>query len=197
MTRPPAPSAGPVPRPRAGAARAPSRTGRPGARTGAPRAPFVALVLGLTVGGLCALLALNTASAANELRRHDLAARDTALAAQREQVQNEVAASSAPGALQQAATRLGMVPADDPAFIRIGADGRVRVLGSPGPATAAPLPPPPAPVTHAPAKKKKATSTAKKGKKAKAHTKKSAKKPTTKHDTTPTTPTTQLPGGPR
>ena len=136
----------------------------------------MALVLGLTVGGLCALLALNTASAANELRRHDLAARDSALAAQREQVQNEVAASSAPGSLQQAATRLGMVPADDPAFIKIGADGRVRVLGSPGPATAAPLPPAPTPVTHAPAKKKKkkTTGTAKKTTPAKKAAKKSA-----------------------
>ncbi|MDT4894762.1 MAG: hypothetical protein QOE97_3797 [Pseudonocardiales bacterium] len=105
----------------------------------APRVPFALLVGGLVVGGLCALLALNTASAANELSRHDLAAKDAAIAAQVQQLQNQVAASAAPGNLGQAAAALGMVPAGNPAFLRIGTNGAVTVLGSPAPATANPL----------------------------------------------------------
>ena len=38
---------------------------------GAPRTPFALLVFGLIGAALCLLLALNTASAANELRRHE------------------------------------------------------------------------------------------------------------------------------
>lgn len=43
----------------------------------APRVPFALLVAGLVVGGMCALLALNTASAANELARHQIAGEDS------------------------------------------------------------------------------------------------------------------------
>jgi hypothetical protein len=106
---------------------------------GARRAPFVLLLLGLVVGALCALLALNTASAANEVRRHDLAARNQSVAAQVVQLQNDQQASAAPGNLAAAAAALGMVPAGNPAFLEIDADGRVHVLGSPGPASYVPL----------------------------------------------------------
>ena len=58
--------------------------------------PFAVLVVGLVVGGMALLLALNTASAANELRRHDLAAQDSQIAAQLQVLRNEVAASAAP-----------------------------------------------------------------------------------------------------
>ena len=107
----------------------------------APRVPFALLVLGLLVGGLVLLLMLNTASAANELRRHDLAAQDASVAAQVEQLHNEVAASAAPGNLARIAGQLGMVPAGNPAFLQIEPDGRVRVLGSAAPVTAAPVAP--------------------------------------------------------
>lgn len=105
----------------------------------APRTPFALLVLGLIVGGMCALLALNTASAANEVGRHTIAAKDQSVAAQLVQLQNDAQASSAPANLAAAAAALGMVPAGNPAFLEIGPDGRVRVLGSPAPATAAPV----------------------------------------------------------
>ena len=52
------------------------------------------------------------------------------------QLNNDVAASAAPGNLAAAAAALGMVPAGNPAFLVIGADGMVRVLGSPAPASA-------------------------------------------------------------
>lgn len=108
----------------------------------APRVPFALLIVALVVGGLATLLVLNTASAANELKRHDLTAKDADVAAKVEQLRNEVAASQAPGNLARVAAQLGMVPAGNPAFLQIGANGKVRVLGSPGPATAPPVAPP-------------------------------------------------------
>lgn len=117
-------------------ASAPARGPRHAPR--APRTPFVLLVLGLIVGGMCALLALNTAAAANELNRDRLAGQDEAVAAQLAQLQNDVAASAAPANLANAAGRLGMVPAGNPAFLIVGADARVRLLGSPAPASGHP-----------------------------------------------------------
>jgi hypothetical protein len=154
--------------------------------------PFALLVIGLIVGGMCALLALNTASAANELSRHDLAAKDADLAAQVQQLQNEVAASAAPGSLASAAARLGMVPAGNPAFLKIGADGTVRLLGSAAPASAAAVP---VPTTTTAAKASKTpsptgTSTARASK--------SPPKKTGPAAPTPTpTPTVTIPGGQR
>jgi hypothetical protein len=168
----------------------------------APRVPFALLVLGLLVGGLVALLALNTASAANELQRHDLAAKDASIAANLEQLNNEVAASQAPGNLARIAAQLGMVPAGNPAFLQIDPNGTVRVLGSPGPATA---PPVQAPSTPHPKKKPKSTSSATStgpkstGTASAGHT---STRPTPHSTPTPTpTPTpnatTTLPGGTR
>jgi hypothetical protein len=146
----------------------------------APRVPFAILVLALLVGALAALLALNTASAANELRRHDLAVKDTGLAAQSEQLQNQVAASAAPGNLASAAAQLGMVPAGNPAFLQIDADGKITLLGSPAAATGVVAPPavaaPTGPATMAVSSK--ATST---------------KATSTKATSTTATPTTATP----
>jgi hypothetical protein len=154
----------------------------------APRVPFALLVAGLIVGGMCALLALNTASAANELARHDLAAKDSDVAARLVQARNQVAASAAPDALLRAAAALGMVPATAPAFLRVGADGKVTLLGSPAPALAAPVPPPPT------TPKPKPTPT-KATKAATAHGVAKRKKPAHPKSPTPTpTPTTTLGG---
>ena len=100
--------------------------------------PFALLVTALIVGGLGLLLALNTASAANELERHNLAAKDQNVAAQVQQLRNEVALSAAPGSLASAAAALGMVPAENPAFLVLGADGSVKVLGKPKAVSAPP-----------------------------------------------------------
>jgi hypothetical protein len=125
----------------------------------APRVPFALLVVGLIVGGMCALLALNTASAANELSRHNLATKDAGIAAQVQQLRIDVAASAAPGSLGSAAAALGMVPAGNPAFLQLGLNGVVRVLGSPAPATAPAQQPPPAkPAPQTAAAKKSAIS---------------------------------------
>jgi hypothetical protein len=121
--------------------------------------PFVLLIAGLLIGGLCALLALNTAAAAAELRRQSLTQSNAAAADDVQQLKADLAAKQAPGALASAAAGLGMVPADHPAFLRILPNGTVKVMGSPQAATAAPPPvqtPAPKPTpkpTHKPAKK--------------------------------------------
>ena len=98
-------------------------SGRRTARRTAPRrAPFVVLVCGLLAGGLCVLVVLNTASAAAELRRHDVAVANAALAEDLEQLRSQLAASEAPGALAAAAAKLGMVPNGIPAFLTIAAE---------------------------------------------------------------------------
>jgi cobalamin biosynthesis Mg chelatase CobN len=126
---------------------------------GAKRTPFALLLGGLVVGGLCALLALNTASAANEVQRHDLALRDQNIAARVVQLQNDQQASAAPANLARAAEALGMVPAGNPGFLEIGSDGHVRLMGRAAPATAAPLPVPSQTPTHHGAQHKKSKST--------------------------------------
>jgi len=141
----------------------------------ARRTPFVLLILGLLIGGMGLLLALNTASAANEVARHDLAANDQSAAAQLVELENEVQASAAPANLAAAAAALGMVPAGNPGFLEIGTTGRVRVLGSA--AAASPLPvviPHPAPTSTA-HKPKQATKKADRSK-AKSDAKKAASK---------------------
>jgi hypothetical protein len=170
------------------------------------------LVTALVVGGMCALLGLNTAAAANEVARHNLALRDAGVAAQVQQLRNEVAASAAPGALGSAAQALGMIPAGNPAFLQIEPDGSVRVLGSPAPASELSQPqsgtvkPHNTPKTTPPAKPT-GTSTATGAAKAGTATPTAAKptgaatahpSPTPTQAPTPTpTPTTTLPGGTR
>lgn len=116
----------------------------------AHRLPFAVVVTALVLGGLALLLTLNTAAAANELRRHSFAARDQVIAAQVEQLRNDIAASAAPGNLASAAAALGMVPAENPAFL-VAVSGRLLVRGKPVPV---PAPAVPLPARHAPAKKK-------------------------------------------
>jgi hypothetical protein len=123
-----------------------TRGGADNSKGRAARFPFAILVTALIVGGLVLLLVLNTFSAANELRRHDLASRDASVAAQVQELENEVADSAAPANLAAAAVALGMVPAGNPAFLVLNKDGSVQVMGSAAPATPAvvDIPKPPA-----------------------------------------------------
>ncbi len=152
-------------RPRLVASRAPQAV----ARTGPRRAPFVLLVAGLLIGGMCSLLALNTAAAAEELRRNALSQSNANLSDDVQQLQAELAARQAPASLASAAAKLGMVPAGNPAFLSIQPDGSVKVLGEPQPAAA------PAPLRANPPKKpakkavKKATKPEKKATKPATH----------------------------
>ena len=141
------------------------------------------LIVGLMAGGLCLLLALNTASAANEVARHDLTSNDQSAAAQLVELENEVQASAAPANLAAAAAALGMVPAGNPGFLEIARNGTVRVMGSAAPASVEPVViPHPAPTAT------KTTSAAKKD----------AKKPRTpRMPSTPRTPRTSRRSTPR
>jgi hypothetical protein len=100
------------------------------------------LITGLLLGGLCALLALNTAAAAQELRRQALTQSNADAADDVQQLEAQLAARQAPAALGRAATALGMVPADHAAFLRVLPGGRVQVIGSPQPAAVTPSPAP-------------------------------------------------------
>jgi hypothetical protein len=115
--------------------------------TGPRRAPFVLLVAALLMGGLCLLLALNTAAAAAELRRHGMLDSNASLAAAVQQAQSDLAAREAPGALAAAAATLGMVVNSNPGYLVEQPGGRMVVMGSPAPAMS---PAPPAPSSSHP-----------------------------------------------
>jgi hypothetical protein len=107
------------------------------------RLPLPVLLALMLVAGLCALLALNTASAAQELKQRALTDSNAELSDSAQQLTRDLAAKQAPGALASAAAAQGLVPNPNPAFLRLNADGSVTVLGSPAPASVAPLPPTP------------------------------------------------------
>ncbi|HEY0169050.1 MAG TPA: hypothetical protein VGB75_18540 [Jatrophihabitans sp.] len=134
-------------------------TARPPAQPGVAlhvrlsRLPLPVLLTIMLVAGLCALLALNTASAAQELKQRSLNDSNTALSDLEQQLMRDLAAKQAPASLAAAAAAQGLVPNPNPAFLRLNADGSVTVLGSPAAATTTPpaAPPPPQPAPPAPA----------------------------------------------
>ena len=107
-------------------------------RSGARRVPFAVLLLGVLAGGMCALLALNTATAASEVRERRLDAANTTLNATQEQLSRAISGLQAPGQLARMAAALGMVPAGSPAYLRVNANGTVTVLGHPAKIVAPP-----------------------------------------------------------
>ena len=134
-----------------------SKTNRDAPRRGNRRqVPLPVVLVSMLVGGLCALLALNTASAALEVRNRGLTDSNTSASDAEQQLMRDLAAKQAPASLQAAAIALGLVPNQNPAFLRLNADGSVSILGSPTPATAPPVPvkptPQPTPSSTAPVK---------------------------------------------
>ncbi|HEV2888179.1 MAG TPA: hypothetical protein VGX49_14800, partial [Jatrophihabitans sp.] len=122
-------------------------TARPAARL--RRLPLPVLLAIMLVGGLCTLLALNTASAAQELEQRSLTDSNAALSDLEQQLTRDLAAKQAPAALASAAAAQGLIPNPNPAFLRLNADGSVTVLGSPAAASLAPAPLPPRPTAAA------------------------------------------------
>lgn len=101
----------------------------PPAPVTAPRAPFVLLVLILVSAGIVGLLVLNTEINENSYRLEQMRERQLALDTREQQLSSQLADRQSPGNLAAAARRLGLVPAHDPAFLRLP-DGRVfRVPG--------------------------------------------------------------------
>jgi hypothetical protein len=100
-----------------------------------PRAPFVALVLALVIGGVLGILVVNTKIAENSFRLDRLTRQQATLDVRQQQLEREIAAAEAPGSLRAAARKLGLVEAGQPAYIRLQ-DG--KVIGVPTPAGGAP-----------------------------------------------------------
>jgi hypothetical protein len=111
----------------------------PGPVRRAARGPFIAFLAAILALGLLALLALNTVLAKGSFAVYDLRAESARLADREQALLQQVAAAESPEQLESAARGLGMVPAQNPVFLRL-ADG--KVLGVPVAATAPPKPKP-------------------------------------------------------
>jgi hypothetical protein len=96
-----------------------------------PKAPFLVLMAVLVVAGVAGVLVLHTKINEGAFRLSDLRANQASLDQQEQQLEQQLADLSSPGNLRAAATRLGLVPAGDPAYIYLP-DG--RVVGVPQPA---------------------------------------------------------------
>lgn len=128
-----------IPRPtrQPGVSRPPSRRALrlvPARPVGAPRTPFVLLVLSLLGAGLVVLLLLNAAAVANSDQQRRLRKDTAELKIREQQLRRTVSSMEAPGALAEHARKLGMVPSGDPAFLILLPDGTSRVAGDPQPA---------------------------------------------------------------
>jgi hypothetical protein len=115
----------------------------------APRTPFVLLlVMGLLATGVLVTLLLSLSAVADSYKLEDLRKRTTDLTSEVEQLKADVAKGQSPEVLYDQAKKLGMVPAPDPARIKVNPDGSVSVVGTPVLAT---TPPPPSSTTPPPA----------------------------------------------
>jgi hypothetical protein len=135
------------PAPSGAARRRPVLSVVPSVASPAPRTPFVLLILVLVAAGLVGLLLLNTAINENVFRLHDLQKENEALDLREQQLDRDIERLEAPGNLQAAARRLGLVPAGNPAYIYLPSG---QVVGVPTPGRAAAPPPSAAPKKSAP-----------------------------------------------
>ncbi|MGZ4664491.1 MAG: hypothetical protein ACXV5Q_05425 [Frankiaceae bacterium] len=90
-------------------------------RARASRAWFLGILLGLLGLGLVALLLLNTASAQDAFRLHDLQTRAADLSRQEQALSLQASVLADPGTLAARAGKVGMVPGGDPRFLAPGA----------------------------------------------------------------------------
>jgi outer membrane biosynthesis protein TonB len=93
-----------------------------------PRMPFVIFVVALLAAGLVGLLLLNTELQRGTFQVTDLNQQADQLRDQQEQLEREVRTLESPQNLADRALRMGMVPNQNPVFLRLS-DG--RVLGVP------------------------------------------------------------------
>jgi len=111
------------------------------------RAPFVGLIVFLLAGGLLGLLLLNTMLAQDAFTVTQLQRQVASLQDRQEALAQSVERLGAPSRLARRAHLLGMVPSQNPVFLR-SSDGHVVGVPAPGgwsgvaPATQ-PTPPPP------------------------------------------------------
>lgn len=87
--------------------------------TAAPRAPFVTLVLAILGAGLIGLLLISSALQKGSFELRDLEQQAQQLRATEAELLHEVAERAAPDELARRADELGMVPADERAFLEV------------------------------------------------------------------------------
>ena len=102
----------------------PAAVGHPG------NGVFAALCMTLLCAGLVGLLMLNTAMAEGSFTLHNLQATSGELADTQDALTQAIDAQRSPANLAARATRLGMVPADSAAFLRLS-DGKVLGVAEP------------------------------------------------------------------
>ncbi|PHX61304.1 MAG: hypothetical protein CK552_01315 [Actinobacteria bacterium] len=102
----------------------------------ASRGVFILFVTGLLGIGLVAMLVINTALAQGAFTLSELQQEQAALSEQEAALTQVVEAASTPGALESQARALGMVPSQNPVFLRLP-DG--AILGNPKPAPGRPV----------------------------------------------------------
>jgi hypothetical protein len=107
----------------------------PPAPVSAPRAPFVALVLGVVVTGVLGILVLNTKINENAFRLAHLEDQQNTLDEQEQQLNEQLADDSSPTNLAALARAQGMVNAGQPAYITLP---NGAVIGVPQPANGMP-----------------------------------------------------------
>lgn len=91
----------------------------------APLAPFVIVAVALVVGGLLALLMLNTLVAEDSFRVRQLEQQTTTLREREQVLLADVARLDSPAVLADRAAKLGLIAAGSPAFLELPS-GRVR-----------------------------------------------------------------------
>ena len=92
---------------------------------------FSLVIAAILVVGMVVLLSLNTMLAEGAFQIHTLSKAQSQLNVRQQELVQSVAIAKSPEQLQSRAIALGMVPSDNPVFIRI-ADG--KILGTPIPA---------------------------------------------------------------
>ena len=111
-------------------------------RSTVSKAPFVIMVMAMLIVGLAAIMWLSTQAAADSYKLQEAHNQATQLSLRVEQLRQEVALAESPTKLAEAAAKLGLVLAGDPAKLKQLPDGTVEVYGKPS-AVEAPAPPPP------------------------------------------------------
>jgi cell division protein FtsL len=114
-----------------------------------PKAPFVVMVMLVLIVGLAAIMWLSTQAAADSYKLQEAHNEAAQLSLRVGQLRQEVALAESPTKLAEAAAKLGLVLAGDPAKLKRLPDGSVEIYGKPS-AVQAPAPPPP-PVQAPPA----------------------------------------------
>jgi cell division protein FtsB len=91
-----------------------------------PRTPFVVLVLLVVAGGVLGILLLNTKVNENAFILHDLRQEQAALDQRQQELEQEIARADTPAQLETEARRLGLVKAEELAYLRMPGGEVVR-----------------------------------------------------------------------